>query len=332
MKRTLSILLILAVLLSCTVFFTGCSKDGGSDYPVTVGNITIDKEPENIVVLDDCLADIISFIGYDEKFAGRSADCDQTFMRYIPSVGSADSPDAASIVSAGADLVIASAALSDQSRAAIEEQGVTVIVLDSAAGFAAIKELYITLGTVLGGNSTGSKKGEKAYNNLADMLSQYKTAITGVVKTSVYLYLNENGQLCTFTKGSLQQQIFSYNGTMNALVNQTEAVVDETDLRLSTPTCIFYDDEAVLDHLRGSEKLSHLSALHNDKVCRIPLTSFYRYGTSCEDAVYQMVSFLNKSDEVPTDTATPDEATPDELIDEVSDEYEDTDYEESYDE
>ena len=311
MKRTISLFLILALLLSCAVFFAGCSGETSKEYPVTIGDVTIDKEPESIVVLNDAIADIISYSDFDYKMVGRAITCDQEFLRIVPSVGTPDNPAVDTIVQKGADLVIADSTLSQKSRDKIIAEGINVVVLDPATDTESLKALYSTLGTLLGGNVKGKAKGEKAYNSLFDMLGQFKSATTGVAKTAAYLYLDVNGRLCTFVKGTLEQKIFGYNGAINVLSNQEEPAVDATQLRLGQPTCIFYSDPSVLDYLRNDDKLMNLVALRNDKVYQIPLKCFSRLGTTCEQAVYEMVDFLNKQD----DPATADEATPDEFGD-----------------
>ena len=314
MKRAISLLLICALLLSCAMIFAGCGGEKNKDYPVTVGDITLSKEPQSIVVLNDGVADIISYIGYDVKMVGRAVTCDQSFLRVVPSVGTADNPAIDTIIQKGADLVIADSSLHGKTREKLEEAGITVITVDNATDAASMKELYLTLGSLLGGAVTGHDKAEKAYHDLFDLLAQFKTATSEVVKTAAYLYLDESGQLCTFTKGSLEQKIFKYNGAANVFSNQETPVVDTMELRLGSPGYIFYDDEAVLDYLRSDENLYRLHALVNNKLCELPLENFYRYGNTLETAVYEMIDFLNRQEE-----ATPDEATVDEYDEPIDD-------------
>ena len=311
MKRSISFFLILAILLSCAVIFSGCSTAVDRNYPVTVGDVTLNSEPKNIVVLNDCVADIISCIGYDEKFVGRSSECDQDYLRIVESVGTPDAPSVDRIVELGADLVIADSSLTGAVRSQLEEAGVTTVVLDPATTPDELQALYTDLGVLLGGNVNGKKKGQKAYAGLMDTLGQFRTSGTGVVKTAVYLYLNDDGQLCTFEKGSLEQTIFQFNGATNVLMNREEALVDASELRLGSPSCIFYDDYAVINYLRNDEQLMHLRALRENKTCQILKENFYRHGVSCEQIVYDMVDFLNRLDEISAE-ATPDSATPDE--------------------
>ena len=307
MKRTLSLVLALVIMLSCAVFFAGCSQEDSKNYPVTVDGVTIEKEPEAIVILNDCLADVVSYIGYDYKMVGRSIECDQEFLSIVPSVGTPDNPAVDTIINKGADLVIADSTLNEKSRSALAEAGITVLTLAPATNKDKLKTLYSELGAALGGDVTGRNKGEKAFGDLFGMLEQFKTATTGVIKTAAYLYLDSEGLLCTFTKGSFEQLIFDYNGAMNTFSNQEEPAIDPTELRLGSPTCIFYDDENVPEYLMNDENLCKLKALNYDRLCCIPLKAFGRQGATIEQIVYTMIDFLNSLDE-----ATPDEATPDE--------------------
>lgn len=309
MKRIISIALSLCILLSCAVIFAGCSTESSKDWPVTVGEVTIDKEPQNIVVLNDVFADIISYIGYDVKMVGRSQECDQEFLHVVPTVGTAAAPDTAAIASAEADLVIADNTLGADVRSAIEEGGAKVVTFDVPTTSDELKELYINLGTVLGGKTTGSEKGESGYDGLLDMLGTMNTVTSNVVQTVAYLYLDENDQLCTFVKNTLEFQFFNYNGNSNVFSNQETPVVNTEELRIGSPNYIFYDDERVLTVLAADENLVNVNALVNEHTYQIPKRSFFRFGKSAEQAVFDMLNYIDKSSK-----ATPDDATPDTAI------------------
>lgn len=330
MKRTISLFLILAMLLSCAILFTGCSKKIDPEYPVTVGGVSVDKEPQKIVVLSDALADVIAYIDYDYKIVGRSLACDQDYLNSIPSVGPASDPSVDVMVSRGADLVIADSTLPAAVRSRIADAGIPFAILDNAKDADGLKTLYTDLGTLLGGAVTGSKKGDRGYKKLTTLFTEYKSGSADVVKTAVYLYLDSDGQLCTFTKDSFEQKIFNSNGAMNIFRNQTGAPVDPVELRMASPTCIFYDDERVIETLRSDERLMNLRALKEGRCLSIPLKNIYRYGVTCEETVYAMEDFL-----LLTDTASPDEPTDPEPTDDessVDDSYTDDAYvDDSYD-
>ena len=331
MKRVISLLLISVLIFGCVVILAGCNEKKSSEYPVTYGDVTITEEPKAIVILNDCVADIVSCIGYDYKMVGRTDKCDQDFLSIVPVVGTADSPDVSAVVAKGADLVIADSTLSNSSRQKLDAAGITVITADRAADSDSLKKLYGDLGAVLGGSVTGRAKGEKAYDDLFELLGQFKTATTGVVKTAAYLYFDVNGQLCTFKKGTFEQKIFGYNGAVNIFSNQEQDAVDTSELRLGSPTCLFCSDESVLDYLLNDESLYRLSALKRSAVCYIPLKDFYRQGSTLEKLVYDMIDYLNGLDKATVDEATPDEEAGygDHEADITTDGYEDTDV--SYD-
>ena len=73
-NKIISLMLAVLTLFSCGALLSGCGND---EYPVEVANIVIEKEPENIVVLDASTADIISYMGYDVKMVGRSDEVNQ---------------------------------------------------------------------------------------------------------------------------------------------------------------------------------------------------------------------------------------------------------------
>lgn len=302
MKRTISLFIIVALIISCAFTLPGCSGSGSKEYPVSYGDATISQEPQSIVVLNDSVADIIAYIGYHVKMAGRAVSCDQDYLRVVPSVGTSNNPAIDTIVQVGADLVIADSTLPDKIREKIEAQGIQVITMDRAGDLQSLEKQYSDIGAILGGNETGKKKGQDSYKSLFDMLSQFKTATTGVVKTTAYLYLDDSGALCSFTKGSLEQKIFNYNGTINALSHQETPQVNATDLRLGSPTYIFYDDEKVLEYLSNDEQLMNLGALREGRTYQLPLKKFYRQGVSFEKTVYEMIDYLNAQDQ-----STPDQ-------------------------
>lgn len=303
MKRILSLVLSLCILGTCALVFTGCSKENSNEWPVTIGDVTIDKEPVNIVVLNDVFADILSYIGYDVKLVGRSEECDQEFLHVVPTVGKGSAPDTAAITAAKADLVIADNTLTPDAKSAIETGGAKVVTFTVPSNADELKNLYIDLGKVCGGKTTGASKGEKGYDGLIDMLATMNTVTSNVVQTVAYLYLDGSNQLCTFVKGTLEYQFFNYNGNTNVFANQTDPVVNLDELRLGSPNFIFYDNEQVLATLNADPNLAHVNAIANNHTCMIPRKAFNRFGKSAEEAVFNMLNYIEK-----TTKGTPDEA------------------------
>ena len=310
MKRILSIVLTLCMLLSCAAIFGGCNSKTSNDWPVTIGDVTIDKEPQNIVVLNDVFADIISYIGYDVKMVGRSEECDQEFLHVVPVMGKGAAPDTAAIAAAKTDLVIADTTLGADVKSAIESNGAKVVTLDVPATSEALRNLYSDLGTVLGGKTTGKEKGEKGYEELLNMLSTMNTATSNVVQTVAYIYLDETGKPCTFVKGTLEYQFFNYNGNSNVFSNQTAPPINLDELKLGSPNFIFYDNENVLTTLMTDPSLANVNALAEGHTYQIPKKAFFRFGKSAEQAIFDMLNYIDKTTKGTPDSATRDYSVP----------------------
>ena len=304
MKRALSLILALCMAISCLALLAGCSSDGSSaGYPVTVGDTVIKKEPKNIIVLNDELADIISYLGYDIRMVGRSSECDQDFLYVVPIVGAAASPDISAVTNAETDLVIADGTLNANTKQSLEDAGVTVLTLDPPSNEEELRGLYISLGTALDGSETGAEKGEQGYNDLYKMLNTLNTATSSVLQSAAYLYLDGSGQLCTFVKDTLAYKVFSFNGCTNVFLNQTEPAVNVGELKVSSPNYIFYDSPEVLEYLKSDPGFANISGLANGHTLQIPLKQFERHGSTAEQTVFEMLNYIEKITK-----ATPDEA------------------------
>lgn len=323
-KRILS--LSLSIILIATIGLCLCScKDSADDnFPVTIGNVTITEEPQNIVVLSSELADIISYMGYDRKMIGKSADCDHKYFNRIPSVGMKTSPDVKSIIALEADLVVADAAMPQSAKKQLADADITVVTLNNVTDIKNLKTLYVNIGTMLGGKVTGKAEAEKAYAKLFDSLSDFKDNIpSDIITTACYLYLDENGELCTFTKGSLEFSVFSYCGALNTFETQETAIIDHEQLKFGTPTFIFYDDPAVLEYLKNDPELCKMSAVVNEKTMQIRKSDFTHLGITFYDTIYKMIDFMFIPDKT--------ESTPDELLaSSTTDELEDVTQEDTF--
>ena len=156
MKKIISVLLAAVMVCTAAVMFAGC---GDGNYPVTVANITIDKEPAGIVVLDPSAADIISYMSYDGKIVGRSTEVDQSYLAVAPDFGTAANPNADSIIESGAQVVFANDKINADTVKTLEEKKIKVIKMSLADTPKELETNYTTIGKILGGAVTGLEKG-----------------------------------------------------------------------------------------------------------------------------------------------------------------------------
>ena len=321
-KRSISILLSIIMIATMSICLCACDGSDADNFPVNINGITINEEPENIVVLSSEHADIISYIGYDVKMVGKSSECDHEYFKRVPRVGFEANPDIDAIIALETDLVITANPLPKDAQKKLSDNNITVVNISVANKFSDAKNLYQNLGMILGGNTTGKEKGLKAYNELFDMLKEFEVSVPkDIITTACYLYIGDNGKLCTFTKDSIEFNTFSYCGAKNSLATQQTPEVDIEKFKFTTPSYIFYDNEAVLDMLNSNPDLASLSAIKNNNLMQISKYDFRYLGITFYDTVYDMMDFMffkdatadeASADVVATEPATTNESQPSE--------------------
>ncbi|MCH5303659.1 MAG: ABC transporter substrate-binding protein [Ruminococcus sp.] len=285
----------MAVVLMFTAVMLG-SCNGKSDYPVTIGSIMLNSEPENIVILNKNLADIISCMGYDVKMVGRSDEVNQKGMNVVPSVGIAADASPASIDELGADIIFADESLNTAVIEQLNKKNIPVVILEKARTPKQIKNLYKKLGTLLGGNVTGKAKGTDACKTLFSELKDVKNAVNekSIVKTVCYLYI-DNGVLKTVNNATWGANMLDYTGATNVFKNSDTDVVDPEKLTLSNPDYIFCKDEDVINYLNSSDKFQNLSAL-SEKTFIIPYDEITMQGDTALDVLEKMLKNMYPED------------------------------------
>lgn len=306
MKKIVSVLM--AAILCCSVacLFAGC---GDGNYPVTVANITIQKEPSKIVVLDPSAADIISYMSYDGKMVGRSDEVDQSYLAVAPSVGAAADPDTAKIISEGAEIVFAGDKLRDEAVKALEDANITVIKMSLADTPKELETNYLTIGKILGGAIDGDAKGRSAYDKLIEHMEKLKLEATtaganGALNTACYLYVDD-GALRVMGSGTYIDMLIGYTGAVNVAVNAEHGNLDVNTLKIANPAYLFYDSEQTYNVIQSDAVLSTMTAVTSGKALQLSDTDTTRQGltalSTLEKMIYFMYPSLNKK-------ATPDEA------------------------
>ena len=313
MKRLISVLLAAVMVCTAAVMFAGC---GDGNYPVTVANITIDKEPTAIVVLDPSAADIISYMNYDGKIVGRSTEVDQSYLSVAPDFGAASEPDVQGIINSGAQVVFAGDKLSDDAFKQLEDSKVQVIKMSLADTPKELETNYLTIGKILGGAVTGLEKGTTAYEKLIEQMEKLKievssSTVSGALETACFLYV-DNGSLRVMTAGTYVDMLIGYTGAVNVAVNIVDGNVDVNTLRIANPNFIFYPDEQTFNAIKSDDVLSKLGAVTSGKALMITDKEITRQGLTALATLEKMIGFMHPelakkatSDEAATQAQTP---------------------------
>ncbi len=291
-KKILSALLCVLMITAILTTFSGCKgKDG--NFPLTVGHTHIKERPEKVAVLSDNLADIIYYLGYSTQICAISDQCTQPELtKYISSVGDETAPDTDAIVSSGAKYVLTDKVLSDDIIGKLKESDIEVINIMVPHDMTELETVYHTLGKIFGGMTDGLATAKSTYSNLTMNLSLAEREVdtSSIVKIFCYLYLDEKGNLCSFSSDTPEGMLLEHLCATNVATNFTEAKVEQSILRLSNPDFIFYDDDAVLSTLKADNTLKDLKALKNNQTYKLSVESLGRQGFSMLNTQIFMLS------------------------------------------
>ena len=296
MKKIISFLLAAAVAVTSAAALAGCA---GTEYPVEIANIQINKEPENIVVLDANAADIIAYMGYDGKIVGRSDQVDQQDLGAAPSVGASTNPDVKKIKDSDATVVFASDAIKESTVKSLEEDGIKVVQISFADTPKQLLTNYKTLGKILGGKTVGEKKGEDAYKHLIEELEHIQSTIPADPNTNAqpdticYLYY-EGNNLKIMTKNTYGEMLLEYTNCVNVAGQINDDSVDVQVLKNAQPKYIFYSDANALKAIKTDSVMSKLPAIKAGNVLQITDSEMKRQGGTAVQTVKRMVDFVYK--------------------------------------
>lgn len=308
MKKIIAGILCLALVFGSAFVLAGC---GDSNYPVKIANLTIEKEPKSIVVLDPNSADIISYMGYDVKIVGRSDEVDQKYLSVAPSMGSYERPSVQNIIDSGAKVVFANDGLAEDSKKSLENDGISVVLMSVADTPKQLETNFHTIGKILGGNTDGNAKAESSYNKLISSMEERKDKATATPESALdtvcYLYF-EDGMLKLMTSGTYGDMLLGYTGAVNVAVNISENKVDVNTLKVANPNYIFYADEDTLKAVKGDNVLSQLAAIKAGKTMQITKEEMSRQGFTALETLDKMIGFIHP--ELAQKKATPDSAQP----------------------
>jgi len=296
MKKIISFLLAAAVAVTSAAALAGCA---GTEYPVEIANIQINKEPENIVVLDANTADIIAYMGYDGKIVGRSDQVDQQDLGAAPSVGASTNPDVQKIKDSQATVVFASDAIKESAVKSLEEDGIKVVQISFADTPKQLLTNYKTLGKILGGKTAGEKKGEEAYKHLVEEMEHIQSTIPVDPNTNAqpdtvcYLYY-EGNNLKIMTKNTYGEMLLEYTNCVNVAGQIDDDSVDVQVLKTAQPKYIFYSDANALKAIKTDSVMSKLPAIKAGNVLQITDSEMKRQGGTAVQTVKRMVDFVYK--------------------------------------
>jgi len=257
----LCILIVTGALAACGPKNDISSGAGVKDFPVTIGNVTINQEPKGAVVLSPNVADVILAMQYEIQLKAKSAECTQSDLAVLPNV-TAD--DVKQIKDLGADLVFTDTELTKEQTDALQKEGVTVLTVAKATGREDLDRLYSQVGAALKGAKTGYEHGTKASQSIFLTIDDISRIIPkSNTPTSVaYLFDTDGGVV---TGDTLEGKLIESAGLINAAADGVKNQMAISELLIANPKYIFCPT-GVKAKLVQSPEYKKLTAVQQGKV------------------------------------------------------------------
>lgn len=275
MKKILSILISITILL----FSASCSgKDTDTtsgDYPFSINGVKFDAKPTKVVSLSASITEIIYQMGLNENISGRSDDCTYPPAENRPSFGTQEKPDIDKFLSSEIEVVLTDTALDEEYNSALVGAGIKVLTLNPATNRATLKQLYINIGSVMGGAITGKAKGEAACDDLLIKMDDIARLYTDDGIPVCFAYDADMEQIAT--GDNILSLVIECAGGVNIALEYENNEFDKDILSIAGPRYILCP-EGVAEKILNNPDLQNINAVANKQVYEIDTTLLNRQG------------------------------------------------------
>ena len=256
----------------------GSLADGGGsaasdpDWPVRVGDTDIPASPQRVVSLSPGATEMLFAMGLGSRVVGVSDYCDYPVAEVEKRhrCGSVLAPDTHQIQAQGADLVVASAKITERDLIWFQQQEIPVLVLERAESLDQLRQNYLDLALALMGATSGKNHGEGYWEELMGMLREGRMPATGD----------------TF-EGALLEEL----GFVNDAAAYTGWLYDRANVAALEPDVIFADVSIPVDQVKQSVIYRPVAAVKNNKVMNVDFAVFERQSPRMFETLREMGKF-----------------------------------------
>lgn len=275
-KRYFVCLMLLSLLLT----LPGCGKKEPTGYPISYGDISLERTPRRVVSLSPALTESVYMLGYGGRVVGVSGFCDRPGVTdTLPRCGTAQSPDLTAIYDLKPDLLISGERLYSDALDALNEMGIAVIVLPRAEDMEGIIEglgdiLYIFSGEI---KSEGLKEQLRFYiETQADYVTNsVKAFISGEDEAPAAVYV-ARPDFTLATGDTVEGGLLRDMGLVNPAEGHTGWSFPKEEGEELNPDVIFYSDALSPDDITGSAVYAKSAAAKADRLYPIDSRSLER--------------------------------------------------------
>ncbi|MCI8817373.1 MAG: ABC transporter substrate-binding protein [Angelakisella sp.] len=274
----------------------GSLADGGGsaasdpDWPVRVGDTDIPASPQRVVSLSPGATEMLFAMGLGSRVVGVSDYCDYPVAEVEKRhrCGSVLSPDTRQIQAQGADLVVASAKLTERDLIWFQQQEIPVLVLERAESLDQLRQNYLDLALALMGATSGKNHGEGYWEELMGMLREGRMPAEGTPMKAILLRQMGYGMATGDTfEGALLEEL----GFVNDAAAYTGWLYDRANVAALEPDVIFADVSIPVDQVKQSVIYRPVAAVKNNKVMNVDFAVFERQSPRMFEALREMGKF-----------------------------------------
>lgn len=274
----------------------GSLADGGGsaasdpDWPVRVGDTDIPASPQRVVSLSPGATEMLFAMGLGSRVVGVSDYCDYPVAEVEKRhrCGSVLAPDTRQIQAQGADLVVASAKLTERDLIWFQQQEIPVLVLERAESLDQLRQNYLDLALALMGATSGKNHGEGYWEELMGMLREGRMPAEGTPMKAILLRQMGYGMATGDTfEGALLEEL----GFVNDAAAYTGWLYDRANVAALEPDVIFADVSIPVDQVKQSVIYRPVAAVKNNKVMNVDFAVFERQSPRMFEALREMGKF-----------------------------------------
>lgn len=249
--------------------------------------IKFDKKPETIVSLQPSNTEILFSLGVGDKIIGATDyDTYPEAAKDIERVSTSTTINAERIVELNPDVVIAYTSGDEAQVTQLEEAGLQVFVIKSAATFEDVYGDIEQLGDVVGKTEQADEIIEDIQTQIEDV--QEKTA-TVEQKKKVYFEISPAPDIWTSASETFQNEILEAAGVDNVFADQTGWFsVAEEDVITKNPeliiTTVNYTEDPVAE-IKARTSWNTIQAIKNGEVYQLDSDTLSRPATRIGEAV-----------------------------------------------
>lgn len=291
---------LLVSLLIVIILLVGCkpqnineeNKNNTSNeqdiYPLTItdkfkNKITINQTPTKVISFSPELVEIMYALDLEDQLIGRSIYCDypeETIS--IPDMGDLFNLNIELMVETNPDLILLSSMAEEEVVKTLQEQGLTVLVLDSDTSVDGTYEYIQTIGRIFNKEESANN----LINNMKQDIENIYDKTKKLEKPTAYFIIGYGEYDSTATGDTFIGELIEIAGAENAAADGSNWMYSIEQLIEKDPNILicskYFDSKNQIMNLEGYKELT---AVKEGRLYEVDENIFYRQGPRMVEAI-----------------------------------------------